>query len=142
MEQKKDIDQLIALMFSMGRLMRKRFNESGGLAATPSLLQMEMLRFVDEKKNPPMKQVADFLSISAPSATSLVEDMVGRGYLDRLADEKDRRMIRLSISRKGKAALSTHVRKKMAHIRKTLGKLSVEDRAQLARILSKLSNTI
>lgn len=142
MEQKNDIDQLIALMFSMGRLMRKRFNANSGLSPTPSLLQMETLRFVDEKENPPMKQVADFLSISAPSATSLVEDMVGRGYLDRTADEKDRRMIRLSVSKKGKAALSTHVHKKMTHIRKTLGKLSAEDRAQLVRILSKLSNTI
>ncbi len=132
-----DIDQLIALLFSAGRLMRKRFNESGG--AVLSMLQVETLRFVDEKKNPSMKQIADFLAIAAPSATSLVEDMVKRGYLDRTADAKDRRKVRLSVSKKGKVALGTHLRKKMTHMRNSLGRLSSEERVQLARILTKLS---
>lgn len=138
MEQKTDIDQLIAQMFSAGRMMRKRFNESG-VGTVLSLLQVETLRFVEEKKDPSMKQVADFLAIAAPSATSLVDDMVNRGYLDRSADEKDRRKVRLSVSKKGKTTLATHLRGKMTHMRKSLARLSEEERAQLARILTKLS---
>lgn len=138
MEQKTDIDQLIAQIFAAGRMMRKRFNESG-VGTILSLLQVETLRFVDEKKDPTMKQIADFLAIAAPSATSLVEDMVKRGYLDRTADATDRRKVRLAVSKTGKTALNAHLRKKMTHMKKSLGRLSSEEQAQLLRILIKLS---
>ena len=52
-----------------------------------SLAHIEVLRFVHENKNPTMRDLADYLHVTAPSTSALVDELVGKGYFLRHEDK-------------------------------------------------------
>lgn len=77
-----------------------------------SMLHGQILRFVAEQKSVTMKDLARHLSITPPSATSLVECLVKKGWLARVTDKKDRRVVRICVTQSG--------RKMMRRVRKSI----------------------
>ena len=51
-----------------------------------------------------MSELADSVLITRPTATRIVDRLVGRGWIDRRDDELDRRIIRLQLTASGRAA--------------------------------------
>lgn len=51
-----------------------------------------------------MSELADHVLITRPTATRIVDRLVGRGWIDRRDDEVDRRIIRLELTAVGRAA--------------------------------------
>jgi len=101
-------------------------------------LQLEVLGYVKENKEPLMKEVASFLSITPSSATPLINKLVKLGILKRNFDKNDRRAIRLSLTSKGQKILNKEYKKVSAQMRKTLMKLSIEEQKNLVEIFQKL----
>jgi DNA-binding MarR family transcriptional regulator len=134
------IEKVISLVFTTGRLMREK-NEGRHKMDPNTVLQMETLRYVEDKGVPAMKDVARYLSIAPPSATSLIEHLVKTGLLQRIDDEKDRRITRLSITPRGHAALIRSRAQVHEHMKKILGRLDSNERSHLIHILEKLSKT-
>ena len=60
-----------------------------------TLTQVETLRFIIEKGNPTMKDIAQSFSISPPSATSMIEMLSHKKLVKRQIDTKDRRTTRI-----------------------------------------------
>ena len=86
-----------------------------------------------------MKDVADFLGVSPPSATSLVNTLAKSELIYREADETDRRIVRIVISKKGKKFLEAHKKKMAEKMRANISRLSTEEQQQLKKILEKIS---
>ena len=103
-----------------------------------SFLQLVTLRHIKEK-NPLMKDVADFLAITPPSATSLVNILTEAGLVSRSTDGSDRRIVRLAITEKGEENLEQWHKKISSHMRKRLEVLDKKEQDDLVRILTKLS---
>lgn len=74
-------------------------------------LYVETLKFISLHKRPSMREVADYLSITAPSATSLVRGLMKDGLVERAVSSLDRRTSELSLTKKGKAELAKTLRR-------------------------------
>ena len=133
-----NIEQLISMIFAVSRLIRERAKYREKIDPF-SFLQLETLRYVAEKDNPSMKDVADYLCITPPSATSLINSLVKAGQLERVHDKNDRRFVRLVVTPKGKTALAGGFKKITTRMRRVLSNLNAKEKNGLFKILEKLS---
>lgn len=85
-------------------------------------------------------ELAERLGIVARSATDSVSGLVAAGFVERRIDPADRRAHLLALSESGAIALAdvTRVRAEVAGA--YFGRLSAPDRAELARLLSRLED--
>ena len=123
-------------MWEFGRLIRSRMRD--GAQPCPSISQIEALQFVSEQGGPTMRDIAALLKVKAPSATALVDELVGSGFLTRTPDPADRLQVRLAMTRKGASALATAVARKKKVISSVLSPLAASDKAQFDRLLQKI----
>ncbi|MFA6322073.1 MAG: MarR family winged helix-turn-helix transcriptional regulator [Candidatus Buchananbacteria bacterium] len=130
-------DELISLFFSTGRLIHDRFKEERG-QLNISVLQRETLKFIKENKNPLMKEVADYLCITRPSATVLIDNLAKMKLIRRLPDSHDRRQTRLEATEKVERIICQGKDKFL----NLLSSLDEADQRNLIKILKKLSNII
>jgi len=138
MPRNTDIGQLISMVFSTSRLIRERAKDREKIDPF-SFLQLETLRYVAEKGNPSMKDVADYLCVTPPSATSLINSLAKAGQLERIHDKNDRRFVRLVVTPKGKTVLASGFKKITTRMRRVLSNLNARERSDLFKILEKLS---
>ncbi len=138
MGNNKTIEQIISLFFTTSRLIYKESTKNKDRPGFFSFLQLEVLEYIKENKKLSMKKVASFLSITPPSATSLINRLVKAGVLRRFFDEKDRRTVLLSLTPKGEVALNREFKKVSAQMQKTLMKLNSKEQKNLIEIFQKL----
>lgn len=125
--------EILSLFLEMGRIIRKACLKDD--AAALSLSALEALQFIELEDSPTMRDIAAHLRVAAPSATALVEHLVYEGFLIRSGDPKDRRVVRLSLSGKGKRVLRETTRRRVGVLRTIVGALKPGERKELARIL-------
>lgn len=136
---KKVINHIISLIFKNSRLIREHLRKEKKHPDPFSILRLEVLRYVSERKNPLMKEIADYFCITPPSATSLVNSLVKSGTLQRIEDKNDRRIIRLSITQKGKQEIKKRFREINNNMKNVLARLNLREQKELIKILEKLS---
>ncbi|MES2059421.1 MAG: MarR family transcriptional regulator [Patescibacteria group bacterium] len=128
-------DALLALRRAMTEALKDEAKNLG-----QSLAHFEVLKFVAESGNPTMKSLAAHLRITPPSASALVEGLVGKGFLSRESSAKDRRTVRITLTPKSHK-LFVHLHKSKASIfKKMLSQLGKEDKKQLANLIAKCTN--
>jgi len=133
-----NIEQLISMIFAVSRLIRERAKDREKIDPF-SFLRLETLRYVAEKDNPSMKDVADYLCVTPPSATSLINSLVEAGQIERIYDKDDRRFVRLAVTPKGKTALASGFKKITTRMRRLLSNLNAKERSDLFKILEKFA---
>ncbi len=129
-------DRLISLIFRTKQLIRERAGKAK--MEFSSYLQLMALRYVDEKKNSTMHELSDYLCVTPPSVTSLVDTLVRAKQLRRVLDKHDRRIVRLAATPSGKRALADGFKKMTAGMREVIGMLDAKERQDLERILTKI----
>jgi DNA-binding MarR family transcriptional regulator len=115
-------EQLFSTVSNLMRLIRQELQMSGCFTDL-SKVDFEILKYVREQKEVTMKAIADYLYVKPSSATTAVETLVKRGDLKRVLDAKDRRIVRVQLSKKGEKTIEqkhTLVKKKLAPIFKGL----------------------
>jgi len=70
-----------------------------------TLAQITILHILKERGQCMMRELAGFLSVTTSAATGIVDRMVKAGFLKRVPDPADRRVINIRITRKGKATI-------------------------------------
>ena len=106
-----------------------------------SILHMKTLHYIQEHSDVTMHSIAELFSITPPSATSLVGGLVKTGYLSRSVDSKDRRIVHLSLTAKGKKILAEGLGRMALHMKELIMKLNAAEQQQLIKILQKLQRT-
>ena len=139
MKQQKTMGEIIHSFFGAFRAIKSQGNFASPLFQMP-LAQMETLRFIGEREPVSMKEVADFLAITPPSATVMVNNLVDLGYAERSLGVKDRRVISLMLTKKGRQVLSRAVTERCRKMQKLLGRLNGKEQALLLNLLKKMSN--
>lgn len=130
--------QIVSLMFEIGRMLRDNSTISG--CGGFSFFRIKVLDFVAQKDKPTMKDVADNFGISCPSATAIIERLVELKYLRRIKDSKDRRLIRLELTTKGKNVLKEGIKNLSKQIKNMLIGLNKKEKEELRIILNKIVN--
>ena len=139
MKNNKTINHIISLIFKASRLIHEQLRKEKKYPDLFSGLRLEALRYIAEKKNPLMKEVADYFCITPPSATSLINPLVKSGALRRVYDKDDRRVVRLFITSKGRKELKRGLSEVDNNMRKILTQLNTDEQKNLIKILEKLS---
>lgn len=73
-----------------------------------------------------MSEIGNILSIPKPNVTAIVDKLIASGYVERFADEKDRRIVNIRITEKGLDFFHT-VRAGIADELKTILKILTEE---------------
>ena len=103
-----------------------------------SLSHMRALGFLDANPDADLSAVSDYVGLMLPSMSALVEGLVRRGLVARLAAPRDRRRLRLRLTRAGKAALRSALAAARAVLETRLTDLPRGERALVHRAMTRL----
>ena len=131
-------EKLLSEIFNIGRLIKGRIWESKCLAGFTNS-EMEVLKFLDGKKDVTMKSISDYLCIKPSSATPVIENLVKKYNLKRVKNLQDRRELRIVLTEKGRKALKEKHKKIHDAIKKIFRPLNEKDKNNLIKILKKIS---
>lgn len=129
--------QLIGSLFSLKRVIRQRLMKMEQLSEL-NIHQMHTLLCIFEHPRLTMSELATMLRISQSSATSLVSRLQRMGFLQRRADRKNRKLIRVSLTPRGASVLKKTMRQSQLHMKAIFSHIPANDRATMARILTSL----
>jgi DNA-binding MarR family transcriptional regulator len=130
-------ESLIECFFKIQRFMRQQLSVSSKLSHL-SLLQLETMIFLNQQVDAQMLDIANYLQITKPTATSLLDKLVEGDLVTRNSDAKDRRLVKLSLTEKGKTLVEEGKKEKNKRMSKLLSYLNEEDKYIMLRILSNL----
>lgn len=88
------------------------------------------------------KALAEQLNVTAPSITSLIQKMEKTGYITRRPDDQDQRVMRLSLTEKGKSCIQSvkDVAERMEKI--IFEGMSVEERLLFRRLMLQVNENL
>lgn len=130
------IDQIISLIFMTRRVMHEQVRNEAH--KNFSALHFVTLQYVKENK-PLMKDLADFLAITPPSATSLINSLVEDKMIKRTTDENDRRLVRIVLTKNGDEQMKKCKQKMTGHMKERLARLDEKEQKELIKILIKIT---
>ncbi len=84
-------------------------------------------------ENPSVSQLAKLLRISKPNMTPLLDSLIELGYIKRDRDKKDRRILRISLTKEGKAFYEKMKEYNSEAIENGMKSLTPEEAEEMAR---------
>lgn len=125
---------LLELMLGFRRKINESTKESS-LKKELTISQFETLWFIGFDGKRSMESIADFLKITPPSATSMINKMEKRGLVSRKRDVKDKRIVYISLTTSTKNHLKSMRKNKEKVLCNIVSKLSQNDKKHLERII-------
>ena len=136
----RDVAYVVSLFFAVRRIMRTELAK--GKELDPSTWPMiETMKCIADHDKPKMKDIADYLSITAPSATSLVNGLVKSGFVTSDTDRYDRRTSRIMLTTKGKIELKKAIAHGIQHLGKLFAVLSEAELVAFVGALERIKRT-
>lgn len=105
-------------------------------------LQHEALAFLAHKKTSPVNDLAEFLGLSVSSMTQLVGRLVRAGQVKRLSDVKDRRIVLISLTTRGRATQREYVRQQTACLRRVFAGITDRQLKQVIQFQQRVLDNI
>ncbi|HET6863802.1 MAG TPA: MarR family transcriptional regulator [Candidatus Saccharimonadales bacterium] len=102
--------------------------------------QMGMLYLLSFHEQTSVNQTADFLGVSKSAVTQLADSLEDKGLISRTNDNKDRRIVRLSLTAEGRQIMKKLARHKYDGVRAGLEKLTDKEVEQFYGLTLKMTN--
>jgi DNA-binding MarR family transcriptional regulator len=132
---KKLTNDLLTLIFNIGQALKEKARTNN---KDYSFLHLHTLHYIKEREGILMREVANYLHITPPSATSLVNSLVKEGLVKRIVDVGDRRTVQLRVTAAGTELLKNSFKKTADMMKKSLNKLSDKEKSNFIIILKKI----
>ena len=110
-----------------------------GKITLPQFLILEYLGSQGESR---MTDLAHFMEVTTAAMTGIVGRLVKSGYVTRLFDSSDRRIIKIKLTAKGEALTKKINQQRRRMIMKAFGKISGEERQDYLRMFSRLRDIL
>ena len=137
----EDVGDLRRNLHSLGMAMRELLEvrpiaalESGEISPD----QLRVLRLVSFNRGMRVGQVADGLGIKPSSASLILDRLEARGYLRRMVDSRDRRIIRLEPTQRGELVFEEADAASKAKLESATEEFSADQVAQLNSLIGRL----
>jgi DNA-binding MarR family transcriptional regulator len=104
-----------------------------------SILQIQALVYVNTKREATMSEIAKHFNIELPSASSLITKLFVKKLISRDSDQQDRRLVKITLTKKGELLLLKATEERRKKIRKMLSYLSEDEILHLRNIVNTLS---
>jgi len=115
---------------------------SGWKSSGLSHAQLGLLYMLFYHRELSPKDIADYMGISKSAVSQLVEPLTDKDLLQRRNDQHDRRVVKLSLSPKGKKILHQINKYKYAGIRSALDSLNTQELQEFNRLAQKMFSSI
>ena len=100
---------------------------------------IRVLQFIAFSETPPrIDDVARQIGAAPSTASELLKRLAGRGFVVRRRAEDDERVVRLTLTPAGRAALGEHTTLDPEKLARGLGSLKKTEREELARLLERV----
>lgn len=96
---------------------------------------LELLAYEHSLK---MTDIAAEMNSSLPAATALADKMVRSGLIQRTRNDRDRRVVNITLTARGKRLIDEMLRRREKMISKVFGKLTVKERDTYLHILGRI----
>ncbi|MBN1981647.1 MAG: MarR family transcriptional regulator [Chitinivibrionales bacterium] len=96
------------------------------------------LMMLDRRGEIIMSRIAEYVNISMSTATGIVDRLVKNGYVERNRSETDRRIVMISLSKKGKALVAEIKNIGVTYAKQISEVLTDEEREFLFKIAKKI----
>ena len=100
---------------------------------------MHIIEAIGKEEHKNMSAIAKSLAVTVGTLTIAINNLVKKGYVNRVRSEEDRRVVLISLSEKGEKAFDHHKRFHEEMIEATLRDLNKEETEVLVRALQNLS---
>lgn len=91
------------------------------------IAQYHILDILAHEDSMRMGEISDFMSISRPNLTPLIDKLVSLQYVKRTSDKNDRRVIYVAITPKGRDALAVEQKSLVKNIQEMLSGFTTEE---------------
>ena len=136
-DQAKEANELAELLVGIHRLMRRRLrHDLAGVRLRGA--QVELLRLVRGRPGIGVAAAAKELHLAGNSVSTLVNQLVAAGFLERQADPRDRRAAQLTVTGAAQQRMGEWDARRGALITRQVAALPAEDRDALAAALPAL----
>ena len=143
--ENSEVDQVTAQAFhALGRLfhlhrqaLRRRLSNPGAHHG-----ELISLRLLATSEGMSQKDLADMLYLSRPRVTSILQGLEKAGAVRREIDPADQRITRVFLTDEGRRQERENRAAFEEYINQTIGKLSDQDKRELARLLDEISGHI
>jgi DNA-binding MarR family transcriptional regulator len=116
--------------------LRQMANElTRGKITIPQYLTLDLIYNHGPRK---MSWLAKEMSVSLPAMSGLISRLYRLGFIKRIYDDRDRRVIRIDLAHKGRSALEKIRSQRQQAIARVFGKISQRERQEYLRILTKI----
>ena len=134
-------DKLSKLMpeIARGTLRREAVELSSGHITLPQFFILNMLEREDALR---MTDIAHTLGVTTAAATGIVDRLVKSSYAVRVYDTRDRRIIKIRLSPKGRELVFRINKQKKHNIIEIFGKIPSEDRDSFLKILMRVHEIV
>jgi DNA-binding MarR family transcriptional regulator len=107
-----------------------------------SVPQFRALLFIKRRPGAALNQVAEFLGLTAPSTSRMIDGLVQRGLVKRGSDDDDRRKLALRLTSAGQGVLDTARQGTLRRLSGMLERLDADQRLRLVSGLEDLRSAI
>jgi len=129
---------IFSLVLDISRSLRKEMLRKK-CSCGVNLIQIHALALLQEHTSMIMKEFADAMYIAAPSATTFIDRLVKLGWVRRLLDRKNRKLVRIAITPAGKRAFVKRQKEAGTLIKALISKaITIDDQRNFLRILKGL----
>ena len=139
---KSSPDATRQILAALSALTRRLARVSGGPDEGPAMTATQRLAMFEAALSGPLRlsALADRLGISAPTASRAVDGLVDLGLMERRPDPDDRRAVQIDLTRPGRKRVEEKQALAASALEPAVGALSAQERAQLAALLTRLSD--
>ena len=103
-----------------------------------SITEMHTIEAIGMYKKKTSSEVAKELSITVGTLTVAINNLVKKGYVERLRSEEDRRVVKLGLTKKGKLLFRVHQHFHREMVKNILKGMEQEEEQALLRALKNL----
>ncbi|MDD4955694.1 MAG: MarR family transcriptional regulator [Candidatus Omnitrophica bacterium] len=107
-----------------------------------TLPQFLVLEFLSRGGSSKMTELANFMNVTTAAMTGIVDRLVRDGYLKRVADCNDRRIIKVKLTDDGNVIVKKINERKRQMFIKVFGRISEEDRERYLTILKQIKDVL
>lgn len=141
MDREALVETLLVDMQAMQRAWKAYLYKILG-AENISPAQMGILFYVKNSQPISGKKIAATMQMSASSVTQFIDSLDQRGYIKREHDEQDRRIIYISLSKKGQAKINQLEEKRKEYFREFTKNLTNEELVTMVAVQRKMARQL
>lgn len=135
---KKQLNNLLVDLFNQILILEEMNIREKGIDL--SMTEIHVLDAIARSKNNTMSNVATKLMVTQGTLTVSTNKLIKNGYIEKYQDEKDKRVYRLKLTKKGKEIISIHDAFHSNMIEAAIKDLKLDDNEVLLKSLENISD--